>query len=62
VAAIDSATLVASSHKQSARTSGALKWSYEAKMGDSEEIEIDAEGRILSRRDNRGGATVLVAV
>ncbi|MGO9450316.1 MAG: hypothetical protein ACLQDV_04580 [Candidatus Binataceae bacterium] len=61
VATIDSATLVASSHKQSARASGALKWSYEARMGDSEEIEIDSEGRILSRRDNRGGATVLVA-
>jgi len=62
VAAIDPATLVASSHKQSARASGALTWSYEARMGDSEEIEIDAAGRILSRRDDRGGRTVLVAV
>lgn len=62
VAGIDSATLVASSNKQSARAvdSSGLKWSYESRMGDIEEIEIDQEGRILSRRDNRGGEAVLM--
>lgn len=61
VATIDSATLVASSNKQSARvldTSG-LRWSYEPRMGDLEEIQIDQEGRILRRRDNRGNEAVL---
>lgn len=62
VATIDSATLVASSNKQSARaldTSG-LRWSYEPRMGDLEEIQIDQEGRILRRRDNRGNEAVFV--
>lgn len=56
VAAIDSSTLVASTYKQSCRSAGdgASKWIYEPRMGDSEEIEIDAEGRLLLRRDNRG--------
>jgi len=62
VANIDSATLVAASNKQSARAADAsgLKWIYEPRMGDAEEIEIDAPGRILWRRDNRGGETTLV--
>ena len=56
VATIDSSTLVASTNKQSCRSAGdgASKWIYEPRMGDSEEIEIDAEGRLLLRRDNRG--------
>lgn len=63
VAAIDPATLVAASHKQSTRTEdpGQLRWIYEPRMGDSEEIELDAEGRILRRRDNRGTETILSA-
>jgi hypothetical protein len=63
VATIDPATLVAASHKQSARAADAtlLKWIYEPRMGDSEEIELDADGRILRRRDNRGTEAVLVA-
>ena len=62
VAMIDPATLVAASHKQSARAADAslLKWIYEPRMGDSEEIELDAEGRILRRRDNRGTETILI--
>jgi hypothetical protein len=62
VAAIDPATLVAASHKQSARAAdaGQLRWIYEPRMGDLEEIELDAEGRILRRRDNRGTETILV--
>jgi hypothetical protein len=62
VAMIDPATLVAASHKQSARAadSSLRKWIYEPRMGDSEEIELDAEGRILRRRDNRGTETILI--
>ena len=56
VATIDSSTLVASTNKQSCRCAGdgVSKWIYEPRMGDAEEIEIDAEGRLLVRRDNRG--------
>ena len=63
VANIDSATLVAASNKQSARAgdSSGLKWTYEPRMGDVEEIEIDGEGKILRRRDNRGGEAILVS-
>lgn len=62
VANIDSATLVAASNKQSARAadSGALRWTFEPRMGDVEEIEIDAEGKIVRRSDNRGGEAILV--
>jgi hypothetical protein len=62
VAAIDPATLVAAAHKQSARAADATgrKWIYEPRMGDSEEIELDADGRILRRRDDRGTETVLL--
>ncbi len=63
VATIDSATLVASSNKQSARCDDAsgLRWIYEPRMGDSEEIRIDPEGRILLRADNRGREARLIA-
>ncbi|MHB8382420.1 MAG: hypothetical protein ACYDC3_08810 [Candidatus Binataceae bacterium] len=63
VAAIDPATLVADSNKQSARCidSAGLKWIYEPKMGDREEIELDADGRIVRRRDDRGTEAILVA-
>jgi hypothetical protein len=62
VAAIDPATLVAASHKHTARAadSTGLKWIYEPRMGDSEEIELDALGRIVRRRDDRGIETVLL--
>ncbi len=61
VATIDSATLVASSNKQSARAAdqSGLRWIYEPRMGDLEEIELSPDGRIVSRRDNRGGEAIL---
>ncbi len=63
VAAIDPATLVADSNKQSARCidSAGLRWIYEPRMGDREEIELDAAGRIVSRRDERGTEAILIA-
>ncbi|HUY28729.1 MAG TPA: hypothetical protein VMV27_15065 [Candidatus Binataceae bacterium] len=63
VAAIDSATLVAASNKQSARCASetGLEWIYEARMGESEEIQLDAEGRIISRRDRLGTEAILIA-
>ena len=62
IAAIDPNTLVAATSKQSCRqrSGDAHLWIYEPRMGDSEEIEIDDEGRVLRRRDNRGTETVLV--
>lgn len=63
VAAIDPATLVADSNKQSARCidSAGLRWIYEPRMGDREEIELDADGRIVRRRDDRGTEAILIA-
>ena len=63
VATIDSGTLVAASNKQSARAvdSSGLKWTYEARMGDVDEIELDEDGRIVHRRDNRGSEVRLVS-
>jgi hypothetical protein len=62
VAAIDPATLVAGSYKQSARSAGGsgLQWIYEPRMGDREEIELDAAGRILRRCDARGLEAILI--
>src|SRR5262249_43829809 len=62
VATIDSTTLVPSSNKQSARAtdSSGLRWIYEPRMGDFEEIELDQDGRILSKRDNRGTEVRLI--
>jgi hypothetical protein len=62
VASIDPATLVAATYKQSCRMAAndPSRWIYEPRMGDSEEIEIDADGRILMRRDNRGIVTRLI--
>ncbi|HKF29790.1 MAG TPA: hypothetical protein VKB29_11185 [Candidatus Binataceae bacterium] len=63
VVTIDSATLVATSNKQSVRAvdDSGLRWVYEPRMGDVEEIEIDRQGRVLCRRDDRGGEAKLVA-
>ena len=62
VVTIDSATLVATSNKQSARAAddSGLRWVYEPRMGDVEDIEIDPQGRVLCRLDNRGGEATLV--
>jgi hypothetical protein len=61
VAVIDGNTLVAASLKQNCwrRDSVVGVWVYEPRMGDSEEIELDQEGRILRRRDHRGVETIL---
>jgi hypothetical protein len=63
VAAIDPNTLVAATHKQSCRISDLDRaiWIYEPRMGDREEIEIDADGRPIRRRDNLGLETVLMS-
>jgi hypothetical protein len=63
VAVIDPATLVATPLKQSCRAvaDSGLRWVYEARMGDTEEIEIDAEGRLVNRRDTNGTVTILTA-
>lgn len=56
VAIIDPDTLVPASHKQTCRqkdTAGLL-WSYETRMGDSEEITFDERGRLLRLVDSRG--------
>ena len=62
VAVIDPSTLVAASLKQtcSRRTDAGRLWVYELRMGETETIEIDAEGRITRRFDDRGLETVLV--
>jgi hypothetical protein len=62
VAIIDAATLVAQSLKQSCRAldpSGS-RWAYEARMGDSETIAIDADGRVTERRFSDGSLTRLI--
>jgi hypothetical protein len=63
VAVIDPNTLVAASLKQtcSRRDDAGRLWFYELRMGETETIEIDAEGRITRRRDDRGVETVLVS-
>ena len=55
VAVIDQNTLAAASLKQTCRIgrSSAI-WIYEARMGDTEEIELDDAGRVIRRRDSRG--------
>jgi len=61
VAVIDANTLVAASLKQTCRKrdeAGSL-WIYETRMGDTEEIELDEAGRLIKRRDSRGGEAAL---
>ncbi|MGD0072723.1 MAG: hypothetical protein ABSD31_00095 [Candidatus Binataceae bacterium] len=61
VAAIDPATLVAASVKQTyqQRDSRGLMWSFEPAIGEREQIEIDEDGRIVRRVDSRGDQTLL---
>ncbi len=61
IVTIDPKTLVATTSKQSCRLgdTGPNLWIYEPRMGDREEIEIDASGLIVRRRDSRGVETVL---
>jgi hypothetical protein len=63
VAVIDPNTLVGASLKQTCwrRDDAGRLWVYELRMGETEAIEIDAEGRITRRRDERGVETVLAS-
>jgi hypothetical protein len=63
VAVVDPNTLVVSPCKQTYRqrdTSGRI-WMFEPRMGEVEEIELDAEGRIIGLRDRIGFKAVLAA-
>ncbi len=57
VAVIDPNTLVAASYKQtySQVDETGLRWRREARMGESETIELEADGRIARIRDDWGG-------
>jgi hypothetical protein len=61
VAVINPNTLAAASVKQNCarRNHSEHLWIYEPRMGDAEQIELDQAGRILRRRDNRGGTAEL---
>ncbi len=63
VATVDPATLLVTSPKQTyRRADGAGRlWIFEPRMGDAEEIEIDAAGRVVRRRARDGGETILAA-
>lgn len=58
---IDPGTLVAASRKQTyrRRDSEGLAWVCEPLLGESEEIQLDRQGRIVRRLDRRGIETVL---
>jgi hypothetical protein len=62
VAIIDPGTLVAAALKQNCRQNddAGLRWTWEARMGDSEEIELDRAGKIIRQRDSWGVEKVLV--
>jgi hypothetical protein len=62
VAIIDPNTLVAAALKQNCRQTDqdGLRWAWEARMGDSEEIELDAAGTLVRQRDSWGVEKVLV--
>ncbi len=62
VALIDPNTLLPASVKQTCRQKdvSGLVWSYEPRMGDSEEIRFDEAGRLVSLADNRGTLARLV--
>ncbi len=56
VAVIDPNTLVATSVKQNCTRQKLswYSWTYEPRMGDREDIELDEAGHVISCRDNRG--------
>ncbi len=63
VAMIDPSTLVASSPKQAYRRrdeAGRL-WTFEPRMGDAEEFELDQAGRVVRRRARDTTETALVS-
>jgi hypothetical protein len=61
VATVDPDTLVVSSRKQTYRQIDAdgRWWIFEPSISESEEIELDAEGRVIRRVDARGNEAVL---
>jgi hypothetical protein len=62
VAIIDPNTLVAAALKQNCRQTdqAGMRWAWEARMGDSDEVELDAEGKIVRQRDSWGVEKLLV--
>lgn len=62
VAVIDPNTLVAAAIKQTCRRHDetGMRWAWEARMGDADEIELDGSGRIIRQRDSWGVEKVLV--
>jgi hypothetical protein len=62
VATVDPNTLMVGSYKQTyrRRDEHGRVWIFEPRMGDTDEIEIDAAGRITRRRARDGIETVLV--
>jgi YD repeat-containing protein len=61
VAVIDPGSLAAVSMKATCRLDrSGQRWLYEARMGETEEIELDDRGRIIRRRDSDGNETRLV--
>jgi len=63
VATIDPSTLTAQTHKKTCRMKDANEriFIYEPRMGDTEEIEIDAAGRIVRLTDNIGTRIVMTS-
>jgi hypothetical protein len=63
VAVIDPTTLGAASVKQTCfrQNDAGRSWIYEARMGDTEQIELDQDGHIVRRRDRRGLTAELIA-
>ena len=60
VAVIDPSSLAAAALKQTCRQKSATEWIFEARMGDSEEIQLDERGVIVRCRDNWGGTVRLL--
>ena len=62
VAIIDPNTLVAAALKQNCRQrdEAGSRWAWEARMGDSEEIDLDSAGKIVRQRDSWDVEKVLV--
>jgi hypothetical protein len=61
IARIDPNTLVAVSRKETyrQRDSAGLRWVCEPLLGESEEIDLDEQGRIVRCADRRGAQTLL---
>ena len=61
VATIDPSTLTAQTHKKTLRQKDGTEFSfiYEPRMGDVEEIELDASGKIVGIVDNTGHRVTL---